>query len=133
MHLLTNTQDYHHFFLQGVALEADSYVRRDKIDLKQYYPDAVKCLQVDGKLTTDPHRHTGEGIFFTSRAFDCFEIRSGELRFSRRRPDAPKRKPALSGCKVNRRRAAGFRSRRRSRGRTGRRASAGRRTGRDRY
>ena len=35
-----------------------------------------------GKLTTDPKRHTGEGIFFTSRAFDYFAISSGELYFS---------------------------------------------------
>lgn len=35
-----------------------------------------------GKLTTDPKHHTGEGIFFTSRAFDIFDIMSGELTFS---------------------------------------------------
>jgi len=35
-----------------------------------------------GKLTTDPQNHTGEGIFFTSRAFDQFYIVSGELAFS---------------------------------------------------
>lgn len=35
-----------------------------------------------GKLTTDPDRHTGEGIFFTSRMFDSFSILSGELLFS---------------------------------------------------
>jgi len=35
-----------------------------------------------GKLTTDPERHTGEGIFFTSRAFDRFEIDSMGLTFS---------------------------------------------------
>lgn len=40
-----------------------------------------------GKLTTDPQRHTGEGIFFTSRMFDEFSILSGELFFSHRRPD----------------------------------------------
>lgn len=34
---------------------------------------------VKGKLTTDPERHTGEGIFFTSRAFDEFGILSGDL------------------------------------------------------
>lgn len=34
-----------------------------------------------GKLTTDPTRHTGEGIFFTSRAFDEFSIHSGELEY----------------------------------------------------
>lgn len=34
-----------------------------------------------GKLTTDPVRHSGEGIFFTSRAFDRFRIESGGLYF----------------------------------------------------
>jgi anti-sigma regulatory factor (Ser/Thr protein kinase) len=29
-----------------------------------------------GKLTTDPKHHTGEGIFFTSRMFDVFQILS---------------------------------------------------------
>ena len=39
-----------------------------------------------GKLTTDPDHHTGEGIFFTSRMFDEFSIRSGEVFFSHRNP-----------------------------------------------
>jgi hypothetical protein len=34
-----------------------------------------------GKLTTAPEKHTGEGIFFTSRALDFFEIESHHLRF----------------------------------------------------
>lgn len=35
-----------------------------------------------GKLTTDPKRHTGEGIFFTSRMFDSFDILSGGVYFA---------------------------------------------------
>lgn len=35
-----------------------------------------------GKLTTDPARHSGEGIFFSSRMFDKFDILSGGLFFS---------------------------------------------------
>jgi anti-sigma regulatory factor (Ser/Thr protein kinase) len=35
-----------------------------------------------GKLTTDPNRHTGEGIFFTSRMFDSFVVFSEGLFFS---------------------------------------------------
>jgi anti-sigma regulatory factor (Ser/Thr protein kinase) len=35
-----------------------------------------------GKLTTDPDNHTGEGIFFTSRMFDEFEIDSKGLKYS---------------------------------------------------
>jgi anti-sigma regulatory factor (Ser/Thr protein kinase) len=34
-----------------------------------------------GKLTTDPERHTGEGIFFTSRAVDKFRIVSSNLTY----------------------------------------------------
>lgn len=34
-----------------------------------------------GKLTTDPANHSGEGVFFSSRAFDSFQIVSGGLAF----------------------------------------------------
>ncbi len=34
-----------------------------------------------GKLTTDPSRHSGQGIFFTSRMFDQYTIRSAHLFF----------------------------------------------------
>lgn len=40
-----------------------------------------------GKLTSDKARHSGEGIFFTSRMFDEFQMRSGSLFFSRTRTD----------------------------------------------
>jgi anti-sigma regulatory factor (Ser/Thr protein kinase) len=40
-----------------------------------------------GKLTTDPARHTGEGIFFSSRMFDTFSILSGTLYFCHRPDD----------------------------------------------
>ena len=36
-----------------------------------------------GKLTSDPERHTGEGIFFTCRMFDWFSIQSQFLSFIR--------------------------------------------------
>jgi len=35
-----------------------------------------------GKLTTDPQHHTGEGIFFTSRMCDSYDILSGGVYFS---------------------------------------------------
>lgn len=40
-----------------------------------------------GRLTSDKARHTGEGIFFTSRMFDRFSILSGNLLFLRRGKD----------------------------------------------
>lgn len=36
-----------------------------------------------GKLTTDPDRHTGEGVYFSSRMFDVFSILSGDLYFQK--------------------------------------------------
>lgn len=35
-----------------------------------------------GKFTTDPQNHSGEGIFFTSRMFDSFDIISGGVAYS---------------------------------------------------
>ncbi|MDP6927403.1 MAG: winged helix-turn-helix domain-containing protein, partial [Rhodospirillales bacterium] len=40
-----------------------------------------------GKLTSDPERHAGEGIFFASRMFDDFFIDSGGLSYVRHRKD----------------------------------------------
>lgn len=41
-----------------------------------------------GKLTTDPSKHSGEGIFFTSRMFDEYGIGSKGLHYSRTMDDA---------------------------------------------
>jgi anti-sigma regulatory factor (Ser/Thr protein kinase) len=40
-----------------------------------------------GKLTSDRRRHSGEGIYFTSRMFDEFAILSGHLSYSKSRRD----------------------------------------------
>jgi anti-sigma regulatory factor (Ser/Thr protein kinase) len=39
-----------------------------------------------GKFTTDRTKHSGEGIFFTSKMFDAFDILSGSLSFTGTRP-----------------------------------------------
>jgi anti-sigma regulatory factor (Ser/Thr protein kinase) len=43
-----------------------------------------------GKFTTDPARHTGEGIFFTSKILDAFDISSGGVYFT---SVSPKKNP----------------------------------------
>jgi hypothetical protein len=50
---------------------------RDKMGLDSEL-EALQDLS-KGKMTTMPSRHTGEGIFFSSKAADRFEIRSGRL------------------------------------------------------
>ena len=55
-----------------------------KISTALNLPDMRQALfeLAKGKLTTDPSRHTGEGVFFTSRMFDMFEIAANGLTFN---------------------------------------------------
>ncbi len=46
-----------------------------------YDPREAILELAKGKLTTDPAKHSGEGIFFASKVFDAFDIRSGRLHF----------------------------------------------------
>jgi anti-sigma regulatory factor (Ser/Thr protein kinase) len=84
---------------EGSAINVSVVVSVDRIDLrisddgvgifnkiqKRYGLDdplhAILELS-KGKLTTDPDRHTGEGIFFTSRMFGFFAMLSGRLGFT---------------------------------------------------
>jgi len=49
--------------------------------LNLYDPREAILELAKGKFTTDPSNHSGEGIFFTSKVFDHFDIRSGSLHF----------------------------------------------------
>lgn len=57
-----------------------------------------------GKLTTDPERHSGEGIYFTSRSVDTFFIRSHELAYLKSNIDddwyLESRKDSIAGTYV---------------------------------
>lgn len=82
-------------------------VRRNAVDTEMIVQDngvgIFKKIQVElgllderyaildlakGKLTTDPKRHTGEEIFFSSRMFDQFDILSGGAFFFHKFEDA---------------------------------------------
>lgn len=49
--------------------------------LNLYDPREAILELAKGKFTTDPDNHSGEGIFFSSKMFDLFDIRSGALHF----------------------------------------------------
>lgn len=49
--------------------------------LDLYDPREAILELAKGKLTTDPQNHTGEGIFFTTKMVDAFDIQSGHLHF----------------------------------------------------
>ena len=71
------------------ALRTEIWVRDDgmgifkKITKECHLEDESHAVLelAKGKLTTDPHNHTGEGIFFTSRMLDDFGILSGGVHF----------------------------------------------------
>jgi anti-sigma regulatory factor (Ser/Thr protein kinase) len=44
-----------------------------------------------GKFTSDPRHHTGEGVFFTSRAMDAFLLRANGLEYRMREAALPSR------------------------------------------
>lgn len=61
----------------GVGIFKKIQKELDLLDEKHAVLELAK-----GKLTTDPAHHTGEGIFFTSRVFDAFDILSGGVFFT---------------------------------------------------
>ena len=76
--------------LKKNANAAEIWVIDDGIGIFKKIQDALGLLDErhavlelsKGKLTTDPARHSGEGIFFSSRMFDRFAILSGGTHFS---------------------------------------------------
>lgn len=67
----------------GVGIFAKIAAALELPDMRQALFELSK-----GKLTTDPSKHTGEGVFFTSRIFDSFEISANGLQFNHRN-DSP--------------------------------------------
>lgn len=55
----------------------------EKISKAMNLPDRrLAILELSkGKFTTDPSKHSGEGIFFTSRMFDQFQIEANDLHY----------------------------------------------------
>jgi anti-sigma regulatory factor (Ser/Thr protein kinase) len=48
-------------------------------------PSSALLELAKGRLTTEPAKHTGDGIFYTSRLFDAFGLQSDGLYYTRKR------------------------------------------------
>lgn len=78
-----------HVGVRRTALHTEAWVADDgegiflKIQraLGLYDPREAILELAKGKFTTDQAHHSGEGIFFTSKVFDAFDIQSGRLHF----------------------------------------------------
>lgn len=78
-----------HIYINPIAIEMNivdfgiGIFRKIQTDFQLNDPRHALLELAKGKLTSDRSRHSGEGIFFTSRMFDKFSIISGELYFAR--------------------------------------------------
>lgn len=64
-----------------VADEGEGIFLKIQRAMNLYDPREAILELAKGKLTTDPVNHTGEGIFFSSKVIDAFDICSGKLHF----------------------------------------------------
>lgn len=69
------------FAAAWVADDGEGIFRKLQRALDLHDPREAILELAKGKLTTAPTHHSGEGIFFSSRMFDQFAIRSGHLTF----------------------------------------------------
>jgi anti-sigma regulatory factor (Ser/Thr protein kinase) len=75
--------------VKKTAVDTEVVIMDDGVGIFRKIQAALKLLDerhailelAKGKLTTDPRNHSGEGIFFSSRMFDGFDILSGGVFF----------------------------------------------------
>lgn len=79
--LFVNVEKY--FDLIDIGISDNGIGIFEKIKTKFNLDDPIhSILELSkGKLTTDEKKHSGEGIFFTSRAFDDFFLKSKKIGF----------------------------------------------------
>jgi anti-sigma regulatory factor (Ser/Thr protein kinase)/biotin operon repressor len=76
--------------LSKTAIDSELSIRDDGVGIFRKIQDALGLLDErqaifelsKGKLTTDAKNHSGQGIFFTSRMVDSFDILSGGVYFA---------------------------------------------------
>lgn len=77
-------------YFKRTAMATELMIIDDGMGIFRKIQDALGLLDerhavlelAKGKFTTDPFNHSGEGIFFTSRMFDRFDIISGDVYFT---------------------------------------------------
>jgi anti-sigma regulatory factor (Ser/Thr protein kinase) len=70
--------------LLRAEIEDDGIGAFERIRIARALPDHRSALAElsKGKVTTQPERHSGEGLFFTSRAVDYFDFQANGLRWT---------------------------------------------------
>ncbi len=72
VHAYTGGQQYHGFAITGALKNIESFIARDKFDLKDYFPEMVEIMRVDGKLFGLPFKGQvlTAGFFYNISLFE---------------------------------------------------------------
>ncbi len=112
--LVENKADRVYFSIIDWGIGVFNNIMKKKTDLQN--PKEVIQELLKGKLTTDPKRHTGEGIFFTSKVCDSFYLNSEgfQLRDDKKTGEkgpfeiTENRKGTVARCEIKRSRMDGL-------------------------
>ncbi|HEV2121625.1 MAG TPA: extracellular solute-binding protein, partial [Chloroflexota bacterium] len=71
-HSYVGNQTYHNFAVSGAFLNVDSLIAREKVDLKQWFPEMVEIMKIDGKMFGLPFKGQilGGGFFYNISLFE---------------------------------------------------------------
>jgi multiple sugar transport system substrate-binding protein len=71
-HSYIGNQSYHNFARQGAYASVDTLISRDKVDLKQWFPELVELMKIDGKLHGLPYKGQvlAAGFFYNQSLFE---------------------------------------------------------------
>lgn len=71
VHAYAGDQSYHTFASRGTLLNVGDRLRRDKVDLRQWFPELIDIMQIDGHLYGLPFKGQvlGAGLFYNVSLF----------------------------------------------------------------
>jgi multiple sugar transport system substrate-binding protein len=71
-HSYVGNQTYHQFAITGAYRQIDDLIARDKVDLKQWFPELVEIMKIDGKMYALPFKGQvlGAGFFYNQSLFE---------------------------------------------------------------
>lgn len=71
-HTYLGSQSFHNFVVTGAFLNIDNLLARDKVDIKQWFPDVIDIMKVDGKLFGLPYKGQvlAAGFFYNINLFE---------------------------------------------------------------
>jgi multiple sugar transport system substrate-binding protein len=70
-HSFLGSQSFHNFVVAGAFANIDNWLARDKVDIKQWFPEVIDIMKIDGKLFGLPYKGQilSAGFFYNINIF----------------------------------------------------------------